>query len=142
MRLLLFLAGLLTALLVTSSLASPVPKDKRTTAEKLVGTWELVKIDEHILPASAAATLTFTKDKTYTVIVISRKRSPSSLTGRHSIEGNRITMNLERATEPNDTPQRAANVESVTDNTLALKSRSGSSDQIAEFRRSANRHND
>ena len=97
MRLLLFLAGLLAILLVTSSLASPVPKDKRTTEEKLIGKWELVKVGDHKHPVASGASITFNKDKTFSIEVTSKKRAPSFRKGYYGVEGNKLTLNT-RAT--------------------------------------------
>lgn len=137
MRLLLFLVSLLATLLVTSSVASPVPKDKRTTEDKLIGSWQLAAIDGRPYPPPAQARITFAKDKTFTIIAISRKRPPTSQTGHYRIDGDGLTLNVEHSTEPDTDPQRIAHVVSVTDNTLKLKYRSGSSDQITEYQRVA-----
>jgi uncharacterized protein (TIGR03066 family) len=97
MRLAACLFGAFALAFTAQSAPAPIPKDApKTTAEKLVGTWEIVKVSGE-KPKGAKFVVEFTKDGKMTLKVEPEEGEKMTLKGKYKmLEGDKIDYEMEQ----------------------------------------------
>lgn len=90
------LAACLAALCGAALTAAPVPKDKQKTAEKLVGTWELVKNSKGAIEG-VTVHVEFTKDGKMAVKYTPKEKdaATTTLNGKFKADGEKIDYTID-----------------------------------------------
>ncbi|HVK17285.1 MAG TPA: hypothetical protein VM533_10080 [Fimbriiglobus sp.] len=85
-----------TGLLVIPAQAAPTPKqEKKTTAEKLVGKWELVKGGTET-PKDLKFIVEFAKDGVMTLHIEPKDGEKTTLKGKYKLDGEKIDYEMEQ----------------------------------------------
>lgn len=116
MRLVLTLVVLLAACLAGSYAVAPVPKErKKTTADKLVGKWKLVRLSSGATPGGDV-TLEFKKDGKVTVSIVGSVREDT-----YKVKGDTIHFHSEHG----PVKERSVTIKSLTHEELVTAGSNG-----------------
>ena len=105
---------------------------KLTNADKIVGTWEMVKDEGKDAPKDTTAT--FTKDGKVTISMPNPfpKATPKIVNaeGTYTIEGEKLTMKVKFG--PKESPPQVLTIQTLNDTTLIMKDEDG---KVSEAKR-------
>ncbi|MBY0514774.1 MAG: lipocalin family protein [Gemmataceae bacterium] len=121
------LAACLVLALAAAASAQDDPKDK-STAEKLVGTWQLVESDEDI-PEGVTFTVELTADNKITIRA-TMKGSDEALVlkGKYKVDGNKIDYSV--TTPDGGKKQEVLTIKKLTDDELVTVDPEGVKEQF------------
>jgi uncharacterized protein (TIGR03066 family) len=116
----------IAAAVVFASATIAVAADAKPTAEKLVGTWSLVK-SENELPPGAKASLTVNKDGTF-VMKLDIGGQKLDLPGTWKLDGNKLNV-VQKAPDGSEMKE-SMEIKSLTDDELVTVDAKGKKDEF------------
>ncbi len=124
MRLAACLFGTLALAFAAQSASAPIPKDApKTTAEKLIGTWEIVKVSGE-KPKGVKYVVEFAKDGKMTLKVTPEEGEKMTLKGKYKVlEGDKIDYEMEQP--DGSKKQEVLSIKRLTDDELVTEDPDG-----------------